>query len=436
LHVGGTANSLQVGANKRRLARLNPATGACDAAWDPNPNGTVRAFVVDGDDLFVGGDFTSISGQARSRIARFGIATGGLDNTWSPGTTAASGVFSLARSPAHIYAGGTDGALVAAASRHALADGARDGTWNPSFTDVTGVGLLGAAPSIDGASILLAGDIASPREGIVGYASGATFTVPGAPQGLLATPDDGQASFTFSPPASNGGTAIIAYAIDCAPLGMASGPGSPLVVSGLTNGVAYSCTARATNAIGTGPASSAVNVMPVGALYVTQVASRKLHGAIPFDLPIAYGQPLSSAITIEPRAIGSGHQIRFVFNATISSVDSGACTDALGNPVGSVAVEASGTTATAIVTGIPEDLRVLVRLNNLNNTGLNVVAAVGFLAGDVDGSRSVTASDILRIKGRAGAVNDSSYLHDVDASGIIDSGDVSAAKARSGLAMH
>src|SRR4029079_6585528 len=99
-------------------------------------------------------------------------------------------------------------------------------------------------------------------------------------------------------------------------------------------------------------------------------------------------------------------------------------------------VEASGITAaaTATLTSIPENLRVSVRLNNINNTGLNVVTAVGFLAGDVDASRSVTASDILRIKGRAGPVNASSYRHDVDASGIIDGGDVSAAKARARLA--
>src|SRR5262249_48040748 len=89
---------------------------------------------------------------------------------------------------------------------------------------------------------------------------------PGAPTGIFAIGRDGSASVSFAPPSSDGGAAISRYTATASPGGAsASGTGSPLVVTSLTNGTTYTFTVTATNANGTGPASSPSNaIVPIG----------------------------------------------------------------------------------------------------------------------------------------------------------------------------
>jgi len=85
-------------------------------------------------------------------------------------------------------------------------------------------------------------------------------TVPGAPLIGTAVAGNGQAWISFSPPASDGGRAIVGYAVTSSPGGIrASAVASPIAVSGLINGTAYTFTVTATNGVGTGPASAASN---------------------------------------------------------------------------------------------------------------------------------------------------------------------------------
>ena len=88
------------------------------------------------------------------------------------------------------------------------------------------------------------------------------------------------------------------------------------------------------------------------------------------------------------------------------------------------------------MTGVPDNKRVTVSITNVNGAGVNVAASMGFLAGDVNASKSVTAVDILRAKGRlTQAANGGNYLYDTDLSGTIDSSDINAIKQRAGLVM-
>ena len=111
----------------------------------------------------------------------------------------------------------------------------------------------------------------------------APVTVPGAPTGVSATPGNASATVSFSAPSNTGGTVITSYTVTSNPGGItATGTGSPITVSGLTNGTPYTFTVRATNSVGTGIASAASNsVTPaapvtVGLQYYSLLASNPL----------------------------------------------------------------------------------------------------------------------------------------------------------------
>ncbi|WP_165371503.1 hypothetical protein [Pseudolysobacter antarcticus] len=81
-------------------------------------------------------------------------------------------------------------------------------------------------------------------------------TVPGAPSAVVATPGNARVTLVFAAPSDNGGSAVNGYIASC---GSQSGfaAASPVIVSGLSNGVPVSCTVYAINDVGNGPASLA-----------------------------------------------------------------------------------------------------------------------------------------------------------------------------------
>jgi len=91
------------------------------------------------------------------------------------------------------------------------------------------------------------------------------YSVPGAPTIGTATAGSGSVSISFTAPSSNGGVTITGYTASCrtgSTTFTGTSASSPITVSGLTNGTAYTCSVTATNAAGTSPSSGSVSVTP------------------------------------------------------------------------------------------------------------------------------------------------------------------------------
>ena len=90
-------------------------------------------------------------------------------------------------------------------------------------------------------------------------------SAPLAPTSVAAAGGNHHAVVSFTAPTINGGSAITGYTVTSSPGGFtATGPGSPLAVTGLTNGTSYTFTVTATNVAGTSAASSASGATLIG----------------------------------------------------------------------------------------------------------------------------------------------------------------------------
>jgi len=112
---------------RRNLLAYDITTGKLIETFDHALNGTGRAIAAspDGTRLYVGGDFTSVDGAARSRVAGIDTATGQLVGGFATGTGA--GVKALAANNTNVYVGGTSGKMTAYSRQGALVT-----SWKPS----------------------------------------------------------------------------------------------------------------------------------------------------------------------------------------------------------------------------------------------------------------------------------------------------------------
>ncbi len=90
-----------------------------------------------------------------------------------------------------------------------------------------------------------------------------TSTVPGAPTIGAAIAGDAQATITFTPPSSDGGSPISLYEVygNGGTTILKTGTSSPITVTGLANDVAYFFSVKARNSVGAGPASANSNIV-------------------------------------------------------------------------------------------------------------------------------------------------------------------------------
>ncbi len=84
------------------VAKFEPATGTFDA-WPVSVDGPVNAVAVDGDTVYLGGDFRHVNGALRTSLAAVSLTDGSL-LSWAPSANVA--VNALAVSGGYVYLGG------------------------------------------------------------------------------------------------------------------------------------------------------------------------------------------------------------------------------------------------------------------------------------------------------------------------------------------
>jgi uncharacterized protein DUF11/fibronectin type III domain protein len=180
-------------------------------------------------------------------------------------------------------------------------------------------------------------------------------TVPGAPTNVSATPGDSFATVSWTAPASDGGSPITSYTVTAftggAPAGItATVGGNAANVSPLTNGVAYTFSVHATNAIGNGPESAqsgpvtpAAVTAPDVAISMTGPASVIAGGNAVYSLVVTnLGPTTAPDVTLNDSETG----------ATVSSVTTtqGSCTTVSANISCGLGTLAAGQSVTVTVT--------------------------------------------------------------------------------------
>lgn len=174
-----------------------------------------------------------------------------------------------------------------------------------------------------------------------------TSTVPGAPTGVTATAGNGQATVTWSAPASNGGSAITSYKVTSSPGGLTAttpnGTTTSATVTGLTNGTSYTFTVTAANSVGTGPASAASNAVvpaaPPGAPTTVTATAGNGQATVSWTAPASNGGAAISKYTVTSA------------------------------PGGLTATTANGSTTTATVTGLTNGTAYTFTVTATNSAG-------------------------------------------------------------------
>lgn len=387
---------------------------ACTASVTGLTNGTAYTFTVTATNSIGTGPSSGVSNSVTPKGSQtISFANPGAQNFGTTPTLTATAA----------SATGTNGLIV---------------SFTSSTTGVCTITSGGALTLVTAGSCTInadqAGDAATSAAPTVAQTFTVNATVPGAPTIGTATAGNTQATVTFTPPASTGGAAIMAggYTVTANPGGATgTGSGSPITVTGLTNGVAYTFTVTAANSAGTGAASAASNA-------VTPAAPQ----TITFNNPGAQSFGTSPTLTATST---SG------LTVTFSSSTTGVCTVTSGgvltfNAAGTCTINADqpGNTSYLPATQVSRSFTVSPVVPGAPTIGTAIAgdtqASVAFTAPTSIGGSAITGyvvtvnpADVVPVIGASspivvtGLTNGQAYTFTVTAENVAGTGPASAA---------
>lgn len=225
---------------------------------------------------------------------------------------------------------------------------------------------------------------------------------PPAPTIGVATPGDQSASIAFTAPASNGGSAITSYTMSCTASTTTitgTGASSPIVVTGLTNGTAYSCSVKATNSAGLGTASGTVSVTPR-----TVPAAPTIGTATPGNgnasIAFTAGSNGGSTITGYTVTCTAAGQTTRTGTGTSSPIAVSTLTNDVQYACSVVATNAAGTSAASGTVNVTPTAPVTTSAvmcpysYNQTNTFLSITSTVSWTCNTGTGTRSMSSNQI------------------------------------------
>lgn len=303
-----------------RLARFDATTGAFDPSWRPTPNDRVRRIMpnADGTRMYVGGDFTDVSGASGSvSLVSIVTATGAVDPQFKEGPNNSqwrAPVFDLATDDTHLLvaAAGSGGGCalqdpvkgttiwshhsngnmqaveiigsIAYCGGHFSGSGSFEllDRMKLAAVDLTSGTVLPYAPKVnsalgiwsmasDATHLYIGGDFTKingvDQAHFARFSQAGTESAPLQPRQLSGMPGSSIAYLTWLPPTADGGSIVKSYRIyrqQGTSTPKAVGHSSSLAFTDTTaaNNTTYSYTVAAVNAIGEGPRSTPVQVTP------------------------------------------------------------------------------------------------------------------------------------------------------------------------------
>jgi hypothetical protein len=146
-------------AARTNLAAFDRTTGALRTGFLSNTNGYVRQLATDGTKLFVGGSFTSIGNVNRSRLAALDLNTGAVDTVWAAGAN--SNVYALEVRGTRLYVGGSFSTLGSVTRNRVGVVSTATGTLDTAFNPNANGTVLAIAASPDGNRVYLGGEFST-----------------------------------------------------------------------------------------------------------------------------------------------------------------------------------------------------------------------------------------------------------------------------------
>src|SRR5664280_2720971 len=233
------------------------------------------------------------------------------------------------------------------------------------------------------------------------YGNEITFTTAlFAPTNVVAAAGNAQATVTFTAP--GGGAVVTGYTVTSTPGNItANGSASPITVTGLTNGTAYTFTVIATNVNGNSPASTASNsVTPSsvpGAPTIGTATAGNAQAIVAFTAPASNGGSAITGYTVTSSpggitAIGSASPITvtgltngtsYTFTVTATNVNGTGPASAASNSVTPSTVPGAPTIGTATAGNAQATVTFTAPVNNGGSsiTGYTVTSSPGSITG-------------------------------------------------------